>query len=315
MKHEGFKGITLQQMEALIHLVEERNFSRAARKMLLTQPALTKHIKNAEDALGCKLVNRGGTGLSLTPEGTILYRYARKILRLRDEVKEKIVRAQNGDSGIISVGASTIPVTYILPRILSGFKSIHAGIQVHVQAADSDETLDMILNGEADLGFIGKRPLNRRVYAEALWPDKLILAVPASHPWAKRASVIPGELVSQPFIVREKGSGTRNIIETCLKSHGTLNLDDLNVVAELGSSEAVKEGIIAGLGLSIVSIHAVARELRQGILKGIPLKGCRIERSFYLIYRRQFDLMRHHQLFIDYLKQFKLVDEVSVRKG
>ncbi len=315
MKHEGFKGITLQQMEALIHLVEERNFSRAARKMLLTQPALTKHIKNAEDALGTKIVNRGGPGLSLTPEGTILYRYARRILRLRDEVNERIARARDDDSGIVSVGASTIPVTYILPRILSGFKRKHAGIQVHVQAADSDETLDMILNGEAELGLIGKRPIHPKIHGEALWADKLILAVPAGHPWAEKVSVTPEELVGQPFIVREKGSGTRDIMETCLKNQGRLNLADLNVAAELGSSEAVKEGIIAGLGLSIISIHAVARELRQGLLRGVSLRGCSIERSFYLIYRKQFDLMRHHQLFVDYVKQFKLGDGASARKG
>jgi DNA-binding transcriptional LysR family regulator len=306
MKYNGLKNITLQQMEALVHLIGERSFSRAAKKMLLTQPALTKLIKNLESAVSVQIVNRGGAGVSLTPEGKVLYDYACRILRLREEAREKIARARGSESGIISVVASTIPAAYILPRILSPFRRSYPGIQVRVQAADSEGALETILSGEAEIGFVGKKPPGRKIHVEELWADRLVLAVPVGHPWAKKSSVTVKELAKEPFVVREKGSGTREIMDACLKENRGLSLADLNVVAELGSSEAVKEAVIAGVGLSVISVHAVARELKQGIIAGLPIRNCRIERSFYLIYRRQFDLMLHHRLFMDYVRQYKI---------
>ncbi|MBP8984598.1 MAG: LysR family transcriptional regulator [Syntrophobacterales bacterium] len=312
MKYDGFKNITFQQMEALVHLVEERSFSRAAKKMLLTQPALTKHIKNIEEVLGAKVVNRGGAGLSLTPEGNILHDYAGRILRLRDEVKEKIENARGNAGGVVTVAASTIPATYILPRILKGFQEVCPGIQVRIESMDSEKALDNILNGEADIGFVGKSPPGRRIYAEAFWPDRLILVVPAGHPWAKRKSVSAKELVKEPFVTRERGSATREVVESCLKQNGGLNPADLNVAAELGSSEAVKEAVVAGVGASVISIHAVAREIRQGLLSGLTVKGCPFARSFYLIYRRRLDLMQYHRLFIDYARRQPIPADVDL---
>lgn len=306
MKHDGLKSITLQQMEALIHLIAERSFSRAAKKMLLTQPALTKHIQNLENTVGAQIVNRGAEGISLTPEGRVLYDYAGRILRLREEAREKIARARGTASGIISVIASTIPATYILPRLLTSFHQGYPGIQVRVRAADSGGALEAILGGEAEVGFVGKKPPGRRIQAEELWADRMVLAVPAGHPWAKRKSVSARELVKEPFIVREKGSATRDIMEHCLKKNGGLSLEDFNVVAEMGSSEAVKEAVISGAGLSILSVHALCREIRQGIVAGLSVRNCRFERSFYLIYRRDFGLMQHHRLFLDYVRTFKL---------
>jgi DNA-binding transcriptional LysR family regulator len=309
MMHDGFKNITLQQMEALMHLIGERSFSRAAKKMLLTQPALTKHIQNLESAAGARIVNRGGAGVSLTPEGKVLYDYAGRMLRLREEAKDKIARARGSASGIIFVAASTIPATYILPRILASFRRGHPGIEVRVRAADSEEALETILGGEAEIGLVGKRPPERRIHAVELWADRLALTVPAGHPWAGRKSVAVRELAGEPFVVREKGSATREIMEACLKKNGGLNLSDLNVVAEMGSSEAVKEAVIAGVGLSVLSVHAVARERKQGVVACLAVRTCSFERSFYLIYRRQFDLMHHHWLFLDYLKTFKLRED------
>lgn len=116
MNRDLFKFITLQQMEALACLAEERNFSAAARKMMLTQPSLSKHIRNLEDLCGCRLVNRTRAGISMTPEGSILYGYAKRILRLRDEARDKMALSMESVSGIVFAGASTIPATYLLPR-------------------------------------------------------------------------------------------------------------------------------------------------------------------------------------------------------
>ena len=306
MKNEDFKGITLQQMEALISIIEERTFSGAARKMSLTQPSLTKHIKNVEGLLGARILNRQSRGITLTPEGKILHDYAKRILKLREEAKEKIQRVRQNETGNIFISASTIPATYILPRVLSDFRKARPDIRFYMQNADSDEVIEMITGNRGEVGFVGKDPRSSRLHAEALWKDRLVLAVPTNHPFVKKGSVTLSELSQEPFIVRERGSATREVFEGCLRDQKKLTLASFNVISEVGSSEAVKEAVIAGLGVSVISMHAVAREIDGGLIVEVPLKGCRIERYFYVIYRRQFALMHHHKLFLDFIKNYRL---------
>lgn len=306
MKNDEFRGITLQQMEALIYIVEERTFSGAARKMFLTQPSLTKHIKNVEDILGARILNRRSRGVTLTPEGKILYDYAKRILRLREEATEKIQRVREDDSGNIFICASTIPATYILPRVLSDFRKACPDIRFYLQNADSEEVIEMITGNRGEVGFIGKDPRSSRLHAETLWKDRLVLALPAGHPFAKKGSVTLAELCREPFIIRERGSATREIFESYLKDQKKLALARFNIISEVGSSEAVKEAVLAGLGVSVLSVHAISRDIDRGLIVEVPLKGCRIERYFYLIYRRQFALMHHHKLFLDFVKNYRL---------
>jgi DNA-binding transcriptional LysR family regulator len=303
MANDRFKNITIQQMEAVISLVEEGSFSRAAKRMFLTQPALTKNIKNAEDYLGARLVNRSGTGISLTPEGKIVYDYARRMIKLRDETREKVLALRENIGGNIYVSASTIPATYILPRILSAFSKINPDIKVYIKTADSEEAMNMVLENEAEIGCIGKKPGNMKLTAKPLWKDRLILAVPKSHLWCKKKAVTLQELLNEPFVIREKGSATRELFEACLKKSKSLTLSQFNICGEMGSSEAIKEAVIAGLGVSVISIHAVERELSQGLLLDIPIQGCSMERNLYLIYRRQFDFRPAHKIFIEFLKE------------
>jgi DNA-binding transcriptional LysR family regulator len=303
MNTDHLKSITLQQMEALIALVEEGSFSRAAKKMHLTQPALTKNIRNAEDYAGARLVNRSSAGISLTAEGKIIYDYARHMVKLREEAREKIISLSNNVGGNIYISASTIPATYILPRTLSTFRKSHPEILIYIKAADSEEAMNMVLENEVEIGIIGKKPQNKKLIAQALWKDHLVLVVPKSHPWSKKKSIVLKELMAEPFIVREKGSATRGFLESYLKEAKSVNLSQFNICAEMGSSEAVKEAIIAGLGVSIISVHAVARELAQGTLLEIPIYGCRMERNFYLIYKRQFDFRSAHKIFIEFVKE------------
>jgi DNA-binding transcriptional LysR family regulator len=302
---QGFQNVTMQQLEALIHLVEERSFSRAAKKMRLTQPSLTKHIRNVEEALGTKVVNRASRSLALTPEGKVLYDYARRIVRLRDEARERVLRLRETESGDILIAASTIPATYILPYAIGGFREKFPEIRATVRTADSSDVIETVLDNGAEIGFIGKKPSGGKLIAEELWKDRLVLAVPAGHRWAKRRSVRGAEISGAPFVIREKGSGTREAFEECLRETAGPGPLHLNVVAELGSSEAVKEAVIAGLGVSVISVHAIRRELKSGILAALAIDGCPIERSFYLIYRRQFDLMTHHKIFLDFIRTYR----------
>jgi DNA-binding transcriptional LysR family regulator len=303
MSSDAFKDITIQQLEILIALVETGSFTRAAGKLFLSQPSLTKQIQNLETASGTRLVNRGSTGISLTPEGQILYDYAKRMLRLRDDAKERIGRIKEQESGHIYISASTIPATYILPRVLSRLTQTDPAIQVHMQMHDSEETLQIVLADQAEMGFVGKEPMHKKLIKERLWKDHLALVVPINHPLAGRGSVSVEELTGIPFVARERGSATRDIVEQCLQKYSNISLSHFNVICEMGSSEAVKESILAGLGVSILSLFAVNRELSQGLLKAVNVKGCNIERYFYLIFKKQFPFMKYHKKFLHFVKK------------
>ncbi len=303
MQADPFRNISLQQLEALVLLAQEGNFSRAAQRMNLSQPSLTKHIQNMEDALDTPVAVREKSGVTLTPEGRIVYDYARKVLKLRDETREKMDRAREREGGDVLLAASTIPATYILPAVLSRFRSKSPQIRVFVRTADSREVQDMILNGDGEFGLVGKRPSHGKLEAEPLWRDRLILVVPADHRWAGQPSVPLPELLAEPFVLREKGSGTRDILAGYLKGHAGVELAEFNAVAELGSSEAIKEAVLAGLGVSILSDRAVRRELDRGILRECTVADWRIERTFYLIFRRSAAWLRHHRIFLNFVRK------------
>lgn len=306
MNRHNFKYVTLQQMESLVRLVEERSFSRAALRMNLTQPSLTKHIKNLEDLINARVVNRKNRDISLTPEGRIVYDCAKKIFKMIDEAGEKVVRIGEKESGDIYISASTIPATYILPHVLTAFKGIYRDVHCYVKTSDSEETINKVLDDEAEIGFIGKNTGNKKLYAKALWKDRIILPVPRSHRWRDRREVTLEEVFREPFIIRERGSATRSIVEEYLANNKEQSLSGMNIICELGSSEAVKEAIIAGLGVSLISLHAVKRELESGILLEIPIKECVIERDIYLIHKRRFPLMKHHKLFMDFAENYRV---------
>jgi len=304
MSRDKFSNITIQQLEVLMALVEAGSFTRAAGRLFLSQPSLTKQIQNLEAAAGTRLVKRGGTGISLTPEGQIIYDYAKRAIRLREDAKERLVRQKAQESGHIYLSGSTIPATYILPHLISRLKETHHGIQVHIRMHDSEETLQTILNDQAEMGFIGKEPVNKKLVVQRLWKDHLVLAVPFDHPLAKQKTARTGELAKVPFIVRERGSATRDIIEECLQKQLGTSLSSFNVVCEMGSSEAVKEAILAGLGVSILSSFAIKREISQGLLTALHVSNCDMERYFYLIYKKQFSLMIYHKHFLDLVKRY-----------
>jgi len=292
-------------MEILVALVETGSFTKAAARFFLSQPSLTKQIQHLEERVGSRVVNRGTAGISLTPEGRILYDYSRRILRLREDAKERITKIKEKESGHICICASTIPGTYILPRLLGKVKHTYPDMQVQIQMHDSEETIQIILNEDAELGFIGKEPANKKLFAEPLWKDRLVLAVPGNHSLAARGSISVEELTRIPFISRERGSATRDIVERSFQKDLDIDFSHLNVVCELGSSEAVKEAIIAGLGVSILSVYAVTRELSLGLIAIVDISDIALERYFYLIYKKNFPLMKYHCRFMDIVRQFR----------
>ena len=300
------KNITLQQLEALVLLVENRSFSKAAKQMFMTQPSLTKHIRNLEEEVGSKVVDRKSRLLSPTAEGKVLYECGKRIFRLVDEAHDRLEREREAVSGNIWISASTIPATYILPSVLRAFFEEQKDIRVHIRMNDSEKTIGMVLDEEAEIGFVGMPVNHRKIHGEPLWRDELVLAVPKKHPFARAASVSLDDLVREPFIARERGSATRAIFEECLAKRGEKGMSRFRIVCELGSSEAVKEAILAGVGVSVISVYAVCRELNEGTLAKVSIRECPLERHFHLIYRQHREFMPYHQVFMNFLRSHEL---------
>jgi len=309
MSYGQFRNITIQQLEILIALVEAGSFTSAARNMLLSQPTLTKHIKNLEDMIDSRVVVRTNTGITLTPEGHVLYDHARRMCRLREEAHDKIQKMKDHEGGEISVCGSNIPSTYILPKLIGRFKKRRPDIRFHIQVGDSEEALQLVLAGHAEIGLIGKEVREKKLRAEAIWKDNLVLVASAQHEWSRRSSVSFAELIKAPYVLRERGSGTREAMEVYIRKHFGIGISDFNTVCDMGSTEAVKEAVIAGIGVSVLSDQAVERECVQGILKIIPIDHFNIERKFFLIYKKQFNPMTCHRHFIDFVRGNRTVGE------
>lgn len=298
----NFSNLSFQQLEVLIAVVEEGTFSRAARRMHLSQPSLTKHIQHLEELAGTTLLWRGRKGVSLTPEGRLVFDYARKVVRMREETAQRLSRMIEGNGVEIVVGASTVPAVYILPRLIYQFQRAHPHALVTVISSDSEGVIEMVEEGELTIGFVGYRPSSHRLVNEALWPDHLILVASSESPYSMVEKMDPSELCELPFVIREQGSGTWGIVEKWLKEKVRLDPKHLRVVACLSSSEAVKEAVLSGVGVSFLSRRAVERELRIGLLKEIPLIGVEIKRDFYLIYRRSQPFLRYQELFLQFVR-------------
>jgi DNA-binding transcriptional LysR family regulator len=301
MNFRQFQHITMQQLEALVNLIDENSFSLAASRMGLTQPSISKHIKNLEIFIDAPIIDRSQNGISLTPEGRILYDYARKIIRLRDEAKYKIESSTDSGQSHIFIGASSIPATYILPTVLGKFRKDNPSCMIHISSGDSREVVEMVLDGSVEMGFIGKPVRDKKLTAEPVWDDTLVLVMGKDHPSADANSFAFQELLNICLVGREEGSGTRSIIENAINA--TFPGIKLNTICEMGSSEAVKEAVIAGLGGAIISIHAVKREIASGAIKCIPVDGLNIKRRFFMLFRKDFRQLTRHREFMDFIRR------------
>ncbi|NTV43277.1 MAG: LysR family transcriptional regulator [Syntrophobacteraceae bacterium] len=275
----------IHRLEVFCKVVEMQSFTKAADAVFLTQPTVSEHIRALEELVGEKLVDRLGREVLPTAAGKILYQYARDIIRLRNEAIQAIHRYKGSLSGHLTVGASTIPGTYLLPRLIGSFKARYPSIQITLRISDSAEVVDRIIEGALEAGLIGAPWDDRRLILEEVFSDELMLAVYPEHPWADGRVVAMEDLANEPFILRERGSGTRRVMAQALEVHG-FDPMRLRVVAEMGSTEAVRQGIKARIGVSILSFHAVAEDIQQGSIARVEMEGITITRSFYLVQRK-----------------------------
>ena len=275
----------IRKLDVFCKVVELKSFTRAARAVFLSQPTVSDHVRHLEEELGQKLVDRLGREAEPTPAGRLLYDYASRILRLQQETLEALARFGGRLSGETTIGASTIPATYILPALIGTFRAAHPEVTVSVRISGSHEIARKVLAGEYDLGLVGAVWNERGLDWTELFTDTLVLVARPDHPLAGRGPVTLDDLCGQDYVGREQGSGTRKVIGVLLEAAGRRETD-LHQVALFGANEAVREAVKAGVGVSMLSRRSVAADLDAGALVEIPLKGVSGERPFYLLRRR-----------------------------
>ena len=290
----------LWQLKIFCKVVELKSFSRAGKIVHLSQPTVSGHIKDLEDHFGCRLIDRLSKEAVATKAGELLYGYARKILAYRDKAEAAMAEFNGKIKGRLLIGGSTIPGAYLLPRIIGAFTGQYPEVKISLIVEDTEKIIDAVLAGNLEMGVVGAESGQKKIFQEKLIEDELRLIVPQNHPWARRKAIPLNLLLSEPFIVRENGSGTLASIQLNLASAG-FTIEDLKIVAELGSTEAVRQGIKNKVGISILSTLAVSEDLKSGSLKAIAIKGLRLKRSFYLTRHKYRSLSPLCRLFIELL--------------
>ncbi len=292
--------LDLRKLAVFVAVIEEESFSRAAHKCHLSQPTVSGHIKGLEEFFRVPLFERHTREVRPTRAGRLLYRYAKRILKLSAELEREMFLFAQGRQGSLFLGGSTIPGQYILPALLGKFKERHSAVKMTLKIGDTKEIVRQVALGELDLGVVGARIPEEDLHFEPLWEDKIILIVPPAFE-KKEKQLSLKELTEIPLLVREEGSGTWLVVREKLVEEG-LSPEALKVVAELGSTEAVKQGVKKGLGAAFVSEIAAEEDLARGTLSKVTLPF-EIKRYFYLITSRKHILSPVAQIFVDFCRR------------
>ncbi len=296
-------SLTLWKLEIFCHVLEEKSFSKAARVMGISQPTVSGHVADLERLFGMRLFDRRGGEIIPTRAGELLFEQGRKLNLLKEETVRVMHNLLGVVEGAVTIGGSTIPGTYLLPAYLARFKEKHPGVHVTLKIGDSAEIVHAVIEGGIELGVVGSQVKNAQIRQTPFVSDELVLIVPAGHALAKLPRVTAAQVSNYPLVVRERGSGTRELLERALADAGGARFEDLGIVCELGSSEAIVEAVISGLGLSFVSRWAVERPVKRGELVAIPFEGADLRREFAVITHERRTLSPIARALLDTLKK------------
>ena len=294
--------LDLYKLEIFYWVAELKSFSQAAELLSLRQPTISAHVQEFEEAVGGKLLYRIPGKVSLTPLGEMLADRAKHLLAFKRETLAAVEQFHGTLSGELWVGGSTNPGEYLLPQKLGAFVKKYPAVKPILRIRDSAGVVEDLLEGKIELGFIGFKANDDRLIYEKIWKDEMVLAVPRGHPWSRRKSVRLDELRGENFIAREHGSGTLDSFRQLLGKKGKKADDLLHITMELGSTEAVKEALMAGFGVSILSRISIRHELAEGSIVEAPIRGMTLERDFYQVYHGRRPLHPIAQAFRAFLK-------------
>jgi DNA-binding transcriptional LysR family regulator len=265
-------------------VAEQHSFRKAAEELYLTQPAVSLQIKALEEDIGVQLFDRTGTHIALTDAGKVLLGYSQRANALLVQAEQEIAALSGDHVGQLALGASTTIAQYVLPRLLGEYCKEYPRVHPTLISGNTEQIVDAVEKQKIELGFIEGPARSREVKSEPFLEDELVLIASTAHEWAERASISAADLCSTPLLMRERGSGTRRVIEMALERQG-IKRNLMRIVMELDSTEAIKSAVEAGLGVGFVSQCAIAKDLRlDRNFKIIAIEGLRIKREFLITY-------------------------------
>lgn len=258
------------------------SFTKAANELFITQPAITKHIHSLEKEFGLRLFNRKGNKIYLTPAGNVLLEYSNKISNLELKLENELNKFKEKLTGKLRIGASTTIAQYVIPQVISKFHDKFPNVKLTLLSGNTEQIADALNKSEIDLGIVEGKVKNRDIRYIHFISDELVVAANPKNNLFTKEEISFQELLSLPLILRERGSGTLEVIEHALKSK-KIKLSSLNIVMYLGSTEAIKRYLENDNSIGFISTRAIERELSLGTLKIIKVKDFKITRSFDFI--------------------------------
>lgn len=277
--------MNLKQLEVFIKVAESGSFSKGAEATFITQSTVSQHISALEGEFGMKLLDRTGKGALPTEGGKILLERARRLVEYAREIPVAMARFRGVEEVELNIAGSSIPGEYMIPAALPLLISRFPGVTIVLRQGDSRDVLGKLISEEVELGVVGGRFEEESLDFAPLADDELVLIAPAGHRWSKNSSISKEELLKEQVVLRETGSGTGKAAAQALREAG-IDPVRLRVAAHLGSNEAVKRAVIAGIGVSFVSAVSVQHELEQKSLVQVPVDGVGIKRQFFLASRK-----------------------------
>jgi len=288
----------LHHLRIFVSVFKHRSFSKASRELSLTQPTVSDHIQNLEHDLNCRLFDRLGRTILPTKEAEVLNHYAREVIEKAEALREVIGNFKKEIDGELILGASNIPGTYLMPSLMVSFRKKYPSVSVQVSISDSRGIVEKVIGQELLMGIVGAEIPNAQVSYTTLMEDELIVV--ASPSMMTKAKMSLQDLLLYPIVSREKGSGTLRETERILEEMG-LPIDALRVAGVFGSTEAVKQAVKAGFGVSILSKMSVAEDLRHNTLKEVKIKGVLMKRKIVLVTHKKRTLPLAYRVFLEHV--------------
>lgn len=291
-----------KQLEAFVAVVDYGSFSEAARKLYLTQPTISAHVRSLEEELHTRLILRTTKKTTITTRGYQLYDSAVRMLEIRNNLLENFTGVQKH---MIDLAASTIPSSYLLPEILASFGKTHPDIYFHSIQADSAESINRVLDGTVDLALVGQNTCDETCVYLPFCQDELVIATPITNHYLglQNKTVTFEDFIKDPIIIREKGSGTKKEMDLFLEQIG-VTPSDLNVIARMNDLEGIKKSIVNGLGISILSARSAIDLQKTKQILLFPLEESAHKRTFYIVYSKNRILKPHVRQFIRFVQNF-----------
>lgn len=293
------KGLTLHQLRTFRAVAEQLSFSAAAHELSISQPSVSYQVKELEAVLGLPLIDRLGKRVRLTEAGEVLCEYARRTLTLLDEVALVMEQMRGIERGTLRVGASATVGIYVIPLALGAYKKVHPNLALSLEIGSREMLQERLKRGVLDLAVLSLPIADPNLESTPFMDDELVLVVPAGHPLAGRADLTLRDFTGESFLMREPGSGTRLAVEMAARRAGV----SLQVGMELGSNGAIKHAVEAGLGVAVLSSHAIELERRGGGLVVVDIEGFPILRPWSIVHLRRRQLPAAVAQFIEFLRE------------